>query len=335
MCKVSVIVPNYNHLPYLERRLQSILDQTYQDFEIIFLDDASTDNSLEVFSKFSDNPRIRSILNDTNSGSPFKQWNKGIRGANGEYIWIAESDDYADPRFLETLVPVLDDNPSVGLAYCQSWRIDENDNTICSCRDTIRYSDRTRWQGSFIAPGEDECMKYMLFENIIPNASAVLTRRGVFESIGYASEDFRLTGDWMTWMRILMTTNVAYISQPLSYFRCHPKSVRSTTLSDGLHLEEKYKVLDYIFNLNSGDPGIKENVCQVYYSAWINASFNPSCKIPWSRQFTIYNYARQFDSAIHQRLLTTFIHRGSAKMRRTASGLFRRIKSFLRFNHTS
>ena len=89
MPKVSVIIPNYNHAQFLEQRIQSVLDQTYQDFEIIYLDDASTDNSNEVFAKFANNSRIRAIYNQTNSGSPFKQWNKGIRLAQGEYVWIA------------------------------------------------------------------------------------------------------------------------------------------------------------------------------------------------------------------------------------------------------
>jgi len=89
MPKVSVIIPNYNHARFLEQRIQSILNQTYQDFEILYLDDASTDDSNEVFAQFKDDRRIRSILNQTNSGSPFKQWNRGIKAATGDYIWIA------------------------------------------------------------------------------------------------------------------------------------------------------------------------------------------------------------------------------------------------------
>src|SRR5215467_13719414 len=99
MPTVSVIVPNYNHARYLRRRVDSILAQTYQDFELILLDDCSTDESRSIISEYAKDPRIRIELNEVNSGSTFKQWNKGARMARGSYIWIAESDDRADSCF--------------------------------------------------------------------------------------------------------------------------------------------------------------------------------------------------------------------------------------------
>ena len=102
--KVSVIVPNYNHASYLKQRIDSILNQTFQDFEVIILDDCSTDNSLEVLSHYKNHNKVsHCVFNDTNSGSTFKQWDKGIQLAKGEWIWIAESDDWAEPEFLETI----------------------------------------------------------------------------------------------------------------------------------------------------------------------------------------------------------------------------------------
>ena len=86
--QVSVIVPNYNHAPYLRQRIDSILAQTYQDFELILLDDSSTDKSEEVLLSYKDHPKVISlIINKQNSGSTFKQWDKGIELAKGEYIW--------------------------------------------------------------------------------------------------------------------------------------------------------------------------------------------------------------------------------------------------------
>ena len=115
--KVSVIIPNYNHAAFLRRRMDSVLQQTYRDFEIIYLDNASTDDSGEVFSAFATDERIRAVLNTTNTGIPGKQWNKGVLEARGEYVWIAESDDYADEHFLELLVPQLEEHPTAGLVY--------------------------------------------------------------------------------------------------------------------------------------------------------------------------------------------------------------------------
>src|ERR1700738_1634065 len=111
MPRVSVIVPNYNHARFLRRRMESVLRQTYRDFEVILLDDCSTDESRSILSEYAGDPRVRLEFNEKNSGSPFKQWNKGVALASGEYGWIAESDDYADERLLERLVAVLDHEP--------------------------------------------------------------------------------------------------------------------------------------------------------------------------------------------------------------------------------
>jgi len=92
MPAVSVIVPNYNHARFLRRRVETILAQTFQDFELILLDDCSTDDSRSVLRQYSSDPRVRLEFNEVNSGSTFKQWNKGVRLAQGKYIWIAESD---------------------------------------------------------------------------------------------------------------------------------------------------------------------------------------------------------------------------------------------------
>src|ERR1017187_1910144 len=112
MPTVSVIIPNYNHARFLRRRIDSVLQQTFQDFEVILLDDCSTDDSRSILSKYADDPRVRIEFNEKNSGSPFKQWNKGVRLAQGSYVWIAESDDYAAERLLERLVAVLDADPT-------------------------------------------------------------------------------------------------------------------------------------------------------------------------------------------------------------------------------
>src|SRR5713226_5897350 len=120
MPKVSVIIPNYNHARFLRKRIESVLEQTYQDFELILLDDYSTDESRTILEQYSSDPRVRIEFNSANSGSPFKQWNKGVRLACGKYIWIAESDDYADERLLERLVAVLKADPQISFAYCRS-----------------------------------------------------------------------------------------------------------------------------------------------------------------------------------------------------------------------
>ena len=88
MPQVSVIIPNFNHAAYLDQRINSVLNQTYQDFEVILLDDCSTDNSKEVLLKYSDNMKVAHVIfNDKNCGSTFNQWKKGLHLAKGKYIW--------------------------------------------------------------------------------------------------------------------------------------------------------------------------------------------------------------------------------------------------------
>jgi glycosyltransferase involved in cell wall biosynthesis len=118
-------VPNYNYACFLEQRLESVEKQTYKDFEVVLLDDASTDQSVLTLEKFARRNSWRLIINQSNSGSPFKQWNKGLRLTTGKYVWIAEAVDYAAERFLDILV---DFRERTGREEC--FRVLLRENTI-------------------------------------------------------------------------------------------------------------------------------------------------------------------------------------------------------------
>ena len=131
--QVSVIIPNFNHAAYLQKRIDSVLSQTYQNFEVIILDDCSTDNSTEIINQYKNHPKVAHIVfNKENSGSTFKQWEKGVALAKAEYIWIAESDDYADKNFLESAMQRLNSNKSTGLYFSDYYSINANSNVIKS-----------------------------------------------------------------------------------------------------------------------------------------------------------------------------------------------------------
>ncbi len=124
---VSVIIPNYNHARYLEQRLDSVFGQTYPNFEVIILDDCSTDNSMEVINRYKDNSHLSQVvLNETNSGNTFKQWDKGISLAKGEIIWIAESDDYCELNLLAELIKAYTSKPNIVLAYAPVVFVNED-----------------------------------------------------------------------------------------------------------------------------------------------------------------------------------------------------------------
>src|SRR5579864_3099606 len=168
MPKVSVIVPNYNHARFLPRRIDSVLQQTFQNFELILLDDCSTDDSRSILSSYADDPRVRIEFNEANSGSVFKQWNKGVRLAQGEYVWMAESDDYADNRLLQRLTAVLDAEPEVAYAYCRSWSVTDDGRLDGFAGAHLTDVDPLRWTKDYCADGREECRNYFVRMTTVP-----------------------------------------------------------------------------------------------------------------------------------------------------------------------
>jgi glycosyltransferase involved in cell wall biosynthesis len=250
MPKVSVIIPNYRHAPYLPRRIESVLNQTFTDIEVICMDDASPDNSREVIARYSGDPRVRTVFNEVNSGSTFKQWNKGARLACGQYIWFAESDDFADPGLLERLVGVLDANPSCGLAFCQSHYVGEDDQATGMF--TAQASGPEHWKSDFVLSGVEACRRYLFWENVIPNASAVVMRRDLYLQVGGADESMRLAGDWKLYAAVLSQSDLAFVAEPLNYFRRHANTVRSETHRER-SLFEQYDVMGFMSRFVSVD----------------------------------------------------------------------------------
>jgi glycosyltransferase involved in cell wall biosynthesis len=250
---VSVIVPNYNHARYLRERVDSVLGQTYQDFEVIVLDDGSTDESRSIIREYENDPRVRIEFNDTNSGSTFKQWNKGVRLACGKYVWIAESDDYADKHLLERLVPSLDAQPNTVLVYCRSWRISADGKTSGFADSPVPGQDR--WMADFVVDGREECLKYLVQCNTIPNASAVLFRRDVYELVGGADENLRLCSDWKLWSAMALAGRIAYVAQPLNYFRFHNLSVRVQIQQPEVMVEYLEVIRSMVQRMTPQEPG--------------------------------------------------------------------------------
>lgn len=302
MPQVTVIIPNFNHARFLDRRIQSVLNQTFTDFEVLFLDDASTDNSREVFERYSHDPRVRSLQNLTNSGSAFKQWNKGVREARGKYIWIAESDDYADEKLLETLVQRLEENPCVGVAYCQSWCVDEEGNRVSTMNWWTDDINPKRWEEDFVGDGLQECRQTLVIKNTIPNASAVVFRKDVYLALGGAEESMMVCGDWMCWVKCLLKSDVAFTSKPLNSFRKHSDSVRSHVERSGIVFAESYQVLDFIRRNCSVPELVMRKSCDRICNDWMGCVMEEN-SIPLKRNFEIYALARRVDPGLNSKLI--------------------------------
>jgi glycosyltransferase involved in cell wall biosynthesis len=227
MVPVSVIIPNYNHAKYLSKRIDSVLNQTFEDFEIILLDDGSTDNSKEVIERYRSEKRISHIIyNEENTGSTFKQWKKGLELAKGQLIWIAESDDYAAPSFLATLIKPFEQYPDLLISYCLSLQVDDNNHVLGEYLSMSDLDDK-KWRHDYVMSSEQEFNSYLKYKNTLPNASAVLFKNG--EHLNeLISEDMRYSGDWFFWQKLLQRPGkIAYTYAPLNYFRTHSHTTRS------------------------------------------------------------------------------------------------------------
>lgn len=232
---VSIMVPNYNHARYLGERLDSVLNQTHTNLEVLLLDDCSTDNSRDILRQYAaKDKRIRLIFNEQNSGSVFKQWKKGVAEAKGQYVWVAESDDYAALDFLEKLLAVLEPQPTVALAYTDSVIVDGAGRVsgYMSTWRNERYRTE-RWNSHYCTPGQDELALCLAEGCTINNASAVLFRRDFLARPGLIDTSLRFAGDWMVYIKLASEHAIAYIPDRLNYYRDHAANVSKSAEKQG------------------------------------------------------------------------------------------------------
>ncbi len=300
--KVSVILPSYNHEKFLRKRIESILDQTFEDFEVIIIDDASSDNSRSIINEYLKDGRITTFFNKQNSGDPSVIWNRGVKKARGEYIWIAESDDYADNKLLETLVGKLNENPNVGIAYTQSFYVDENDNITGSGDSYTDDLDKERWKRDFYNIGKDECREFLLFKNTIPNASAVVFRKNLYIKAGYADENIGFGADWLIWFSILLYSDIYYCKDCLNYFRYHTGTQRIK--QDGTEfIEQCYKILAVFKSKLTFSEENLNKFLNFQLKSWIYIIFYSKERTTFKKKMNVINTARKVDPEFIKRFL--------------------------------
>jgi glycosyltransferase involved in cell wall biosynthesis len=299
---VSVLVPNYNHARFLPRRLDSILEQTFKDYELIALDDRSTDESRDVLRGYAQRVPMQTLFNETNSGTPFIQWRRGAEMAAGEYLWIAESDDFADPRLLESLVGQVRRHPNIGIAYCQSLQVNERDETIGDMVGWTNELDRERWKHDYVNRGPDEVARYLIRRNTIPNASAALVRRDLLLEAVKDAERLRLAGDWWTWARVLLVSDVAFVAEPLNRFRMHQKSVRDTTAPKD-HCAELFAVMAHICTRVEVADGPRREAFREAFRLWLRCLATPGFRPQWSWLMSVHANARRVFPGATSRML--------------------------------
>lgn len=244
----SVIIPNYNHGRFLEERINSVLNQSYQNFELIILDDGSTDNSKEIIAKYEHNPKIKTVvLNSKNSGSPYLQWQKGIHLASYDWIWIAESDDVASSEFLSAAVEIVENNPEVGAYYCDSYVIDENSKTIARASEIKNnFFETDKWSCSYKINGVQELNECLKFLCTINNASAFIFKKQFFTAAENELISYKYFGDRYFYTFIALHTNIYYNNLPLSSYRDHNRNFISEHLPVIERKREHFRILQFL-----------------------------------------------------------------------------------------
>lgn len=262
--EVSVVLPNYNYEAYLPQRLDSIIAQEFQDFELILLDDASTDGSPQLLSEFAKTRAgTKTALNTENSGSPFAQWMRGMDMAEAEIIWLAEADDWCEDSLLTTLLPLFNDR-NVRLASVMSVPV-RSDGSIIGDYSEL-YLNRInpgRWTRDFIATDHEEANEGLGIANTIPNASAVLMRK--FEPDADFAErvqKMRLCGDWFFYIRAMKGGLVGFSAEPLNYHRRHENTVTHKLEGSLRYFTELAEVRGYVGRTYRQSPKAIEQVQQ-------------------------------------------------------------------------
>lgn len=200
---VSIVLPSFNGEKYIKQSIESCLNQTYKNIELIVVDDCSSDRTPEIVKSFPQE-NIRYLRNEANLGLA-KSLNVGFKQAKGEYLTWASDDNYYSDDAIKTMVEYLDLHPETGFVYSNFYQIDENGD--------IKKIFRTA--------GPDE----IEMKNCI--GPSFLYRRSVYEEIGGYNPDFFLAEDYEYWLRVNKKFKINKIEGYLCYYRLHPKSLRS------------------------------------------------------------------------------------------------------------
>lgn len=248
--KISVVVPNYNYSNYLYQRVYSILNQNYKIHELIILDDASKDNSLfyikQIEQKISEFVNVKVVVNDINSGNAFNQWQKGINLATGDYVWVAEADDYAKKNFLNEVVSPLKKNNNIVISYADTGFIDSNGYiTKNSLVDQIDILKTNHWNASYVNKGISEINCYSYLNCTIPNVSGTIIKKGNYDEIFESAKKFHQSGDWFTYLNILNLGDISFINKTLNYYRVHGNNI-SQTFDKKAHILEIQRIYKFV-----------------------------------------------------------------------------------------
>ncbi len=250
--QVSVIIPTYNQAKFIGEAIDSVLNQTYQDFEIIVVDDGSTDRTKEVLDKYKDS--IRYIYQENRGPAAAK--NKGILASQGKYIATLDSDDVWLPRKLEFQIDLLESNEQLDLVYADAYRINLKSQGLSKETYFQRYK-----------PYSGRVLDKLLLDNFIPSL-AVMMRRRCLDKVGLFDESLYTGEDWDLWLRIAKESNLDFINFPLGTRRIHKSNI--TRESEERMILNDIKILNKMMAGELNSPKqlrqvVNKKFAQLYY----------------------------------------------------------------------
>lgn len=218
--KVSFVVPCYKLAHLLPECIESILAQTFQDFEILIMDDCSPDNTPEVARSFND-PRVQHVRNEPNLGH-LRNYNKGIEMSRGDYVWLISADDrLRATHALARYVEVMEKNPKAGYACCPAVEMRGSQETTLAKYSAVAERDT-------IFPGREFLKKLTKTNRVI--AASGMVRKTVYDKLGAFPLDMPYAGDWYLWCRFALYFDVAYFAEPMVNYRQHELSMTNALM---------------------------------------------------------------------------------------------------------
>jgi len=224
--KVSVIIPTYNRANFLRSAIQSVLNQTFKDFEVIVVDDASTDDTRQIVHEFADD-RIRYIAHNENKGGSASR-NIGIKSSKGKFIAFLDDDDIWMPTKLEKQLFLLNMNPEVNVVYTGARSIDKNGKVGSQLKNPSLKGN--------IYPA-------ILKKNYVGSCSYVLVRRDCFDVTSFFDEKLPSNQDWDLWIRMAKHSQFDYVNETLVLYRIHQERISSDPYSKLLAVELMFEKL--------------------------------------------------------------------------------------------
>lgn len=247
MPKISICLPNLNNRRFLQERLETIFRQTFQDWEIIVVDNFSDDGAWEFFvEQEKKEPRMR--ISQAPREGMYANWNNCIRMAKGEFVYVATSDDTMPPDCLEKLVAALEQHPECDLAHCPLRKINENGQPIdtqwWATRSIFALSSPTLLTASHVRKAPFDGLLHLGGESVYISITQLLIRRSLFNRIGMFEGRWGSAGDFNWNMRASLVANTAHVPDTWGGWRLHPS--QATQQAGGGTLAYRQKIEEMI-----------------------------------------------------------------------------------------